>query len=68
MSDVQPEKMDDEEFNKLLNGPLSHPLPIFAIQRLAIALRLVVEATGPEGARALRNHCEARARQDAADG
>lgn len=64
MNDVKPEKMDDEEFNRLLNGPLAHPFPIFAIQRLAMALRIVVEAGGPDAARALRSYCEQRQKRD----
>ena len=41
--------MTDERFNELLNGPLSHPLPMFSITRLAMALRQVVEETGKAG-------------------
>ena len=41
--------MTDERFNKLLRGPLHHPLPMFSITRLAIALRTVVDATGEAG-------------------
>jgi hypothetical protein len=46
-----------ERFNELLNGPLGHPLPIFAITRLALALRAVVDATGDAGERALEEYC-----------
>lgn len=46
--------MSDEEFNKILTGPLSHPLFMFQINRLAIALRSVVEICGEQGERALR--------------
>jgi hypothetical protein len=56
--------MSDEEFNRLLNGPLRHPLPMFSISRLAIALRVVINATGDVGANALRDHC---AERDCAD-
>lgn len=54
----------NERFNELLNGPLHHPLPMFAITRLAIALRAVVEATGDAGSRALERHCTARDARD----
>jgi len=56
--------MSIDEFNKLLAGPLSHPMPTFAISRLAIALRVVVEATGEAGEKALRDHCAAREEKD----
>lgn len=49
--------MSDDEFNRLLAGPLSHPLGMFVATRLAIALRVVVEATGEAGADVLREHC-----------
>jgi hypothetical protein len=52
--------MTDERFNELLNGPLAHPLPHFAITRLALALRVVLEATGEAGERALESYCEER--------
>jgi hypothetical protein len=60
--------MSDEEFNSLLNGPLNHPFPMFAISRLALALKDVVEATGDGGAQALREHCAARQRRDELNG
>ena len=56
--------MTSDEFNKLLNGPLPHPFPLFAISRLAMALRVVVEATGEAGEKALREHCAAREQSD----
>jgi len=56
--------MSDEEFNGLLAGPLSHPLPMFTISRLAMALRYVVEVTGAAGVVALRSHCEMRQAKD----
>lgn len=56
--------MTDERFNELLNGPLSHPMPMFAFTRLALALRTVVEACGEPAERALEEYCAAR---DAAD-
>lgn len=62
-------KIDDIEFNKLLNGPLMHPMPMFTIQRLAMALRVVVEAGGEPAAAALRSYCENRdLRDNSADG
>ena len=56
--------MKSEEFNRLLNGPLNHPLPMMMINRLAIALSVVVEATGEAGEKALREHCAARDEKD----
>ena len=52
--------MSDEEFNQLINGPLNHPMLPLKLSRLLLALRCVVVATGPEGAEALRRHCEER--------
>lgn len=61
--------MTDERFNELVNGPLSHPLPMFSLTRLVIALRAVVEATGEAGVQALEAHCRQRQeRDDGADG
>lgn len=59
--------MTDEEFNRLFNGPLSHPLPMFTISRLAMALRHVVEATGDRGEDALRALCSGLEARDTAD-
>ncbi len=59
--------MSDEEFTKLLNGPLGHPFPLMRINRLAIALRVVVDSTGEAGEKALRDHCQARDEKDARD-
>lgn len=56
--------MTNERFNELLNGPLSHPLPMFTITRLALALRCVPEATGKEGEAALEAHCRDRETRD----
>jgi hypothetical protein len=56
--------MTEERFNELLNGPLSHPLPMFAATRLALALLAVVEATGDAGEKALEEHCRMRQQQD----
>ena len=57
--------MTEERFNELLNGPLSHPLPMFAIMRLALALRAVVTATGEAGEKALEQHCAEREQHEA---
>lgn len=59
--------MTPDEFNQLVNGPLSHPLPMFSITRLALALWAVVEATGPAGAEALRSYCKDRDERDGAN-
>ena len=56
--------MTEERFNELLNGPLNHPLPMFVITRLALALRDVVEATGEAGEKALEEHCRQREESD----
>lgn len=61
------ESMSDDEFNALINGPLSHPFPMFAVTRMALALRHVVTVTGDAGAQALRDHCADRQRRDEAD-
>lgn len=59
--------MTSERFNQLLNGPLSHPLPMMAITRLALALKIVLDAGGPEAEKALEEHCRERTRRDAPD-
>lgn len=56
--------MSDEEFNQLLSGPLAHPLIMFRLTRLSMALRAVVEATGEAGEKALREHCATRSERD----
>lgn len=56
--------MTMERFNQLLNGPLHHPLPMFTITRLALALAAVVKATGSLGEDALEAHCRGRQQQD----
>jgi len=56
--------MNAKEFNRLLNGPLAHSLPMFRMTRLAMALQAVVDATGEAGAEALRAHCRERVEQD----
>jgi hypothetical protein len=58
--------MTNERFNELINGPLGHPLIPFRITRLCLALRAVVEATGPSWDRALEEHCASRQAQDEA--
>ena len=49
--------MSDERFNELLAGPFSHPLPMMALVRLALALKHVVDATGQKGDAALEAFC-----------
>lgn len=56
--------MTDERFNELLNGALSHPVFMFRLNRLAIALRVVLEAAGEAGEKALEAHCAAREQAD----
>jgi hypothetical protein len=56
--------MTDERFHELINGPLNHPLPMFVVARLVLALRAVVDATGAEGAAALEEHCRWRELRD----
>lgn len=56
--------MTTKRFNELLAGPLSHPLPMFTVTRLMIALRVVVEATGEAGDKALEDHCRRRQEKD----
>jgi hypothetical protein len=56
--------MTDERFNELVNGPLSHPIVMFKVTRMALALRYVVEATGEAGDRALEEHCQERNERD----
>lgn len=56
--------MSDDRLNELLNGSLGHPMPLFRLIRLAIALRAVVEATGRAGEEALEAHCRERQEQD----
>jgi hypothetical protein len=59
--------MTDKRFSELLDGPLSHPIVVFRIMRLAIALKAVVDATGEAGAAALESHCAARLMADNAE-
>ncbi len=49
--------MTDERFNELINHALAHPVPMLMINRLALALRSVVAATGDVGDAALEEHC-----------
>jgi len=56
--------MNIDRFNELLNGPLMHPLPFFTITRLARALAIVVERTGPIGEQALEQFCLEQDRED----
>lgn len=59
--------MTNERFKELLNGPLSHPMPLFSITRLALALRAVIDATGEAGDRALEAYCADREARDKGD-
>lgn len=59
--------MTNERFNELLNGPLRHPMPMFCITRLAMALKTVVDATGEVGEKALLDYCDARDEKDEAN-
>ena len=59
--------MTNERFNELLNGPLSHPMPMFVITRLSSALFVVVQATGEAGEKALEEYCAAREAKDRSD-
>lgn len=56
--------MTDKRFNELVNGPLFHPMPMFTITRLALALRDVVRSTGKAGEEALERHCAHRSAAD----
>lgn len=60
----EPGTMSMEEFNQLLEGPLSHPMIPFQITRLTLALAAVVQATGKQGADALRSYCAGREERD----
>lgn len=59
--------MTDKRFNELLGGPLAHPLPIMMVNRLAMALRIVLEAGGPAAEKALEEHCRERDERDSRD-
>jgi hypothetical protein len=56
--------MTSERFNQLLNGPLGHPFVMMRLNRLAIALRVVVDTTGKAGEDALEAHCRERDDKD----
>ncbi len=60
-----PSDLTDERFNGLLNGALSGPMPMMTLNRLAIALRVVVKDTGKVGEESLLEHCRSRAAKDA---
>jgi hypothetical protein len=51
--------MTDERFSELLEGPLYHPLPMFIVTRLSLALMSVTFFCGKEGADALEAWCDA---------
>ncbi len=52
--------MTRERFNELLLGPLNHPMVMFSVTRLALALWHVVDVTGDAGERALEEWCQGR--------
>jgi hypothetical protein len=56
----------DEEFNRMLNGPLAHPMPMMRLNRSAIALRVVLKAGGDEAEEALCAHGQERDLRDGA--
>jgi hypothetical protein len=56
--------MTQKRFTELLNGPLHHPLVLFRITRLSLALYDVVLATGKAGEEALERHCREREESD----
>lgn len=60
--------MTHERFNELLAGPLHHPMPMFIVSRLVLALKAVVDATGDAGEKALEEYCAAQEREDAVEG
>lgn len=59
--------MTETRFNQLLNGPLGHPLPMFRVSRLALALRSVLMSCGKQAEDALEQHCKERQAQDEAN-
>lgn len=59
--------MTDERFNELLNGPLNHPMLVFTVTRLQLALRFVVESAGDQGDIALESFCVEQQARDAND-
>ena len=50
--------MTDERFLELLEGPLNHPLLPFCLTRISLALVMVANSCGREGADALEAYCE----------
>jgi hypothetical protein len=56
--------MTTMRFNQLLAGPLRHPLPMFTMTRLSLALKAVVDECGEAGEKALERHCAKRQAQD----
>lgn len=56
--------MDNVKFTNLLRGPLAHPLPVFSITRLALALKYVVDRCGDAGEQALDEYCVGRELRD----
>lgn len=58
--------MTTERFNEIINGPLHHPLPMMAINRLVLALLTVVRLTGTAGDAALETVAAEYAAKDGA--
>lgn len=59
--------MSDERFNQLLNGPLSHPLPICTLTRITLGLRHVLDVCGEPADKALEEYCREREERDQLD-
>ncbi len=57
------EPITDTELRQMLNGPLSHPLPMFTVSRLVLALADLADADVATADR-LRHHCEGREADD----
>lgn len=57
-------RVDYQRLNSLLNGPLSHPLAMFQISRLARCLTYVVEMTGEAAWDAFQDFCLAQQQKD----
>jgi hypothetical protein len=56
--------MDMNRFNELVNGPLGHPIPLFAITRLVGALWHLLNQTGERGEKALEAYCRLQEESD----
>jgi hypothetical protein len=56
--------MNPQRFDQLLDGPLSHPVLLYTVNRLRRCLYFVVEATGLEGAAAMERFCAEQTQLD----